>query len=195
MLMRHMLTRLKSRETDTKSRSGGPSGPRARRSDSTRMVVPLGRHTRTLDIRAPFWRAPAPTSHHGVQTSMFPIPYRCTPAKSPSLKNSFTRPGNFPNHPQPPPNKPLPFVPPNRTPLPPARRARLRPGNSTYPPLGYSGAAWHQSLGSVLSAFIRVHRRLNSLSPHLETRCPAPNWLCSVEKGTMATINQIRANR
>src|ERR1022692_1847347 len=100
MLMRHMLTRLKSRQTDTKSRSGGPSGPRARRSDSTRMVVPLGRHTRTLDIRAPFWRAPAPTSHHGVQTSMFPIPYRCTPAKSPSLKNSFTRPGNFPNHPQ-----------------------------------------------------------------------------------------------
>src|ERR1035438_10579114 len=45
---------------------------------------------------------------------MFPIPYRCTPAKSPSPKNPFTHPGNFPNHPQPPPNKPLPFVPPNR---------------------------------------------------------------------------------
>src|ERR1022692_3970042 len=118
MLMRHMLTRLKSRQTDTKSRSGGPSGPRARRSDSRRMVVPPGRHTRILDIRAPFWRAPAPTSHYGVQTSMFPIPYRCTPAKFPSPKNPFTPPGNFPNHPQPPPHKPPPPPPPN--PQPPA---------------------------------------------------------------------------
>ena len=146
------------------------------------MVVPLGRHTRTLDIRAPFWRAPAPTSHHGVQTSMFPIPYRCTPAKSPSLKNSFTRPGNFPNHPQPPPNKPLPFVPPNR------HTSSGRPavlglgrvtqltrhlGRAAQPGISHSNRTLagnrktHQSLGSFLSAFIRVHRRLNSLSPHL----------------------------
>src|ERR1017187_10338264 len=50
-------------------------------------------------------------------------------------KNPFTRPGNFPYHPQPLPNKTLPSRPPIGTPFPPAPRARLRPGNSTYPPV------------------------------------------------------------
>ena len=94
------------------------------------------RHTRILDVRAPFWRAPAPTSHYGVQTSMFPVPYRCTPAKFPCPKNSFTHPGNFPNTRNPLQTNHFPSPRPIGTPLPPARRARLRPGNSTYPPLG-----------------------------------------------------------
>src|ERR1039458_7907454 len=95
----------------------GPRDGAARNEVRERERVAHYRHTRILDIRAPSWRAPAPTSHYGVQTSMFPIPYRCTPAKSPSPKNPFTRPGNFPNHPQPQPNKP--------TSLPPAKWAPL----------------------------------------------------------------------
>src|ERR1022692_4343722 len=59
----------------------GPRDGAAR--NEVRERVAHYRHTRILNIRAPFWRAPAPTSHYGVQTSMFPIPYRCTPAKKP----------------------------------------------------------------------------------------------------------------
>src|ERR1019366_7611530 len=160
----------------------GPRDGAARNEVRERERVAHYRHTRILDIRAPFWRAPAPTSHYGVQTSMFPIPYRCTPAKSPSPKNSFTRPGNFPNHPQPLLTKPLSTRaaqsasrsrPPAALGLSRVTQLTRHLGRAAQPGISHSNRTLagngktHRELGFVLSAFIRVHQRLNCLSPHL----------------------------
>ena len=110
-----------------------------------------------------------------------------TPRKIPSPRTPFTRLGNFPN----PRNRlqttnfrqPHPIG----TPFQPARHASLKSSNSTDSPIWQSGRT-SSSLGqttsaAVLSALIRVHRRLSRLFPHPRNPPPLPRLALIGRKG------------
>ena len=77
--------------------------------DPSRDLGSVGR--RPLSETASPEPRPPPASHQPPSLQYLTPP---PPQNHPSPKTPFTRFGNFPNHPQPPPNKPLPFAPPNR---------------------------------------------------------------------------------